>query len=195
VGPQLLATTREGLKGGIRWKLDRERGLASPETPSDNLKQFTVPVRPMLGCVAIAPSPGSPPISTRDSGGIGGNMDFNEIVEGTTVYFRIAQPGALLYVGDGHALQGDGELTGNALETSMEVEFTVDVLPGRPSITTRVESPSHRMAIGLGGSLDEALREATFGLVQWLQQDYKLNGSEIAQILGTAVEYRISEIA
>jgi acetamidase/formamidase len=195
LGPQLHTLTTKDQKGAIRWKLDRERGLASPETPSENLKNFTVPVRPMLGCIAIAPSSGSPAVSTRDSGGIGGNMDFNEIVEGTTVYFRIAQPGALLYIGDGHAVQGDGELTGNALETSMEVEFTVDVLPGRSSITPRVESPTHRMAIGLAGSLDEALREATFGLVQWLQQDYKLNGSEVAQILGTAVEYRIAEIA
>ena len=58
-------------------------------------------------------------------------MDFNEIVEGATVYLPVSVPGALLYVGDGHALQGDGELNGNALETSMDVEFTVDVIPGK----------------------------------------------------------------
>src|SRR5206468_6911073 len=61
-----------------------------------------------------------------------GNMDFNEIVEGATVYLPASVPGALLYVGDGHAIQGDGELNGNALETSMDVEFTVDEI-GRAS--------------------------------------------------------------
>ena len=68
-------------------------------------------------------------ISTRDSGDHGGNMDYNQIQEGTTVYLPVFHPGALLFVGDGHAAQGDGELTGDALETSMDIEFQVDVLP------------------------------------------------------------------
>lgn len=67
---------------------------------------------------------------TGDSGRWGGNMDFNEIVEGATVYLPVNVPGALLYVGDGHAAQGDGELNGKALETSMDVEFSVDVISG-----------------------------------------------------------------
>jgi len=75
-----------------------------------------------------------------DSGRYGGNMDFNEIVEGATVYLPVSVPGALLYVGDGHALQGDGELNGNALETSMDVEFTVDVIPGKRVPGPRVGS-------------------------------------------------------
>ena len=82
-------------------------------------------------------------------------MDFNEIVEGVTVCLPIAQPGALLYVGDGHAVQGDGELNGDALETSMEVEFTVNVLREKSISTPRVESPTHIMAVGLAGSLDD----------------------------------------
>jgi amidase len=111
-----------------------------PEQPPAHLNNFTVPVRPMLGCVAVAPGFGSAPPSTGDSGRFGGNMDFNEIVEGTTVYLPVAQPGALLYVGDGHAAQGDGELNGNALETSMDVEFTVDVISSK-SPSPRASSP------------------------------------------------------
>ena len=118
---------KDGFKD-VRWHLDRERGLATPEKPSEHLTNFTVPTRPMLGCVAVAPGFGSAPPPSGDSGRFGGNMDFNEIVEGTTVYLPVVQPGALLYVGDGHAVQGDGELNGNALETSMDVEFTVDVI-------------------------------------------------------------------
>jgi amidase len=85
----------------------------------------------MLGCVAVAPDSTQAPPGTGDSGRWGGNMDFNEIVEGATVYLPVNVPGAFLYVGDGHATQGDGELNGNALETSMDVEFTVDVIAGK----------------------------------------------------------------
>jgi amidase len=192
--PDLAVKMKDGFKT-VRWRLDRERGLASPEHPTEHLRTFAVPVRPMLGCVAVAPGFGAAPPPTGDSGRYGGNMDFNEIVEGATVYLPVAQPGALLYVGDGHAVQGDGELNGNALETSMDVEFTVDVIPNKPLNTPRVESPTHIMAVGLGGSLEAATRASTAGLADWLEQDYHLTPAEIAIVLGSAVEYTISEIA
>ena len=122
-------------------------------------------------------------------------MDFNEIIEGVTVYLPVSHPGALLFVGDGHAAQGDGELNGDALETSMEVEFTVDLIPSKALTTPRVESPTHIMTVGLGGSLEDALRAATAGLGQWLEQDYNLTPSEIAIVLGSSVEYSINEVA
>src|SRR5436305_1259668 len=151
--------------------------------------------RPMLGCVAVAPNVAQAPPGSGDSGRYGGNMDFNEIVEGATVYLPVSVPGALLYVGDGHALQGDGELNGNALETSMDVEFTVDVIPNKSLTTPRVESPTHIMTVGLGGTLEDALRAATASLGQWLEQDYRLTPSEIAIVLGSSVEYNIAEVA
>jgi len=106
----------------------------------------------------------------------------------------VEQPGALLYLGDGHAAQGDGELTEFGLETSMEVEFTVSILPGKSFATPRIESPSHLIAVGQAGSLDDAFRAATSGLTQWLEQDYGLSLSEIAQILGSAAEFRIATV-
>jgi amidase len=190
----LAVKMKDGFKN-VRWRLDRQRGVAMLETPTEHLKDFTVPVRPMLGCVAVAPGFGSAPPPAGDSGRFGGNMDFNEIVEGATVYLPVMQPGALLYVGDGHAVQGDGELNGNALETSMDVEFTVDVISATPLTTPRVESPTHIMAVGLGGTLEDALRSATAGLAQWLEQDYHLTPSELAMVLGSSVEYSISEVA
>ncbi len=122
-------------------------------------------------------------------------MDFNEIVEGATVYLPVSVPGALLYVGDGHAAQGDGELTGNALETSMDVEFTVDVISAKHIPGPRVESATHIMAMGLSGSLDDAFRNAPANMADWLANDYKLTPSEVAQVLGSAAEYKISEVA
>ena len=99
------------------------------------------------------------------------------------------------YLGNGHAAQGDGELNGNALETSMDVELTVDVIPGKRTSSPRVESATHIMAMGLGGSLEEALRDATSNMADWLNEDYKLTPSEVAQVLGSAAEYKISEVA
>lgn len=149
----------------------------------------------MLGCIAAAPGPGGAPPPTGDSGNWGGNMDFNEITEGATVYLPVSNPGALLYLGDAHALQGDGELNGNALETSMDVEFTVDIIPNKRVPAVRVESPTHIIATGYSGSLDDAFKDATNNMAHWLADDYKLTPSEIAQVLGTAAEYRVSEVA
>jgi amidase len=179
----------------IRWHLDTAKGVAYPEKPGEHLAHYTVPLRPMLGCIAVAPGPAQAAPGTGDSGDWGGNMDFNEIVEGATVYLPVRNPGALLYVGDGHALQGDGELNGNALETSMDVEFTVDVIPGKRIPSVRVESPTHMISMGLYGSLDNAFRSATANMAEWLTEDYKLTPSEIAQVIGTAAEYKVSEVA
>src|SRR4029077_7971025 len=163
--------------------------------PSNRLANFTVPLRPMLGCIAVAPGPSSAPPSTGDSGSWGGNMDFNEIIEGSTIFLPVSNPGALLYVGDGHALQGDGELNGNALETSMDVEFSVDVIQGKRVPSVRVETPSAIIAMGLDGSLDGAFKDATSSMARWLDEDYRLTPSEIAQVLGSSSEYKVSEVA
>src|SRR5207249_4087572 len=121
--------------------------------------------------------------------------DFNEVGEGATVYLPVNQPGALLYVGDGHALQGDGELNGNALETSMDVEFTVELVKDKRIGEPRVETADYLMAMGLAGSLDDAFRLATGAMTTWLMDDYSLTPSEAAQVMGTVVEYNISEVA
>jgi amidase len=190
----LAVKMKDGGKN-VRWHLDSQRGVAIPEKPAEHLMHYSVPLKPMMGCVAVAPGLANAAPGTGDSGRWGGNMDFNEIIEGSTVYLPVRVPGALLYVGDGHAAQGDGELTGNALETSMDVEFTVDVIRGKRIRGPRVESATHIMAMGLGGSLDDAFREATSSMAEWLTDDYKLTPSEVAQVLGSAAEYKVSEVA
>jgi amidase len=179
----------------VKWHIDTARGVATVDPPSDHLKDYAVPLRPMLGCIATAPTPSSAAPGTGDSGGYGGNMDLNEIVEGATVYLPVRAPGALLYVGDGHAAQGDGELNGNALETSMDVEFTVEVMQGKGLRSPRIESPTHFMAEGLAGSIDDAFREATVNMANWLTDKYGLTPSEVAEVLGTSAEYHVNEVA
>ncbi|HTC42959.1 MAG TPA: acetamidase/formamidase family protein [Candidatus Acidoferrales bacterium] len=194
VDSDLAVKMKDGGKT-IRWHLDTEHGVATPEKPAEHLTHYFIPLKPMLGCIAVAPGLTHAPPPTGDSGNWGGNVDFNEIVEGAMVYLPVGVPGALLYVGDGHAVQGDGELNGNALETSMDVTFTVDVIPGKRIPGIRVESPTHVMAMGLGGSLEDALRAATSNMAELLATDYKLTPSEVAQVLGTTSEYKVSELA
>jgi len=179
----------------VRWKLDLDKGLATLEKPGEHTKGFSVPVRPMLGCIATAPQPASETPRTGDSGSYGGNMDFNDVGEGATVYLPVRVPGALLYLGDAHAVQGDGELNGNALETSMDVEFEVELVPGRSVPGPRVVTDTHIIAMGLDGSIDEALKAATWNMSRWLKDEYKLTPSEIAEVLGPSAELHISEAA
>jgi amidase len=179
----------------IRWHLDLANGTASPETPSEHLAHFSVPLKPMLGCIATAVNLSQAAPGTGDAGFFGGNMDFNEIGEGATVYLRVSNPGALLYFGDAHAVQGDGEINGNALETSMDVDLTVDVIPNKQIGDPRVETSDFMITMGLDGSLDDAFKEATSDMAAWMAEDYKLSPSEIAQVIGVAAEYKVSEVA
>lgn len=179
----------------VRWILDRQANRARPDGATGALAHYSVPLKPMLGGLAVAPGFGMPALSTGDTGRNGGNMDFNEVVAGNTVYLPVQQPGALLYFGDAHALQGDGETSQYALETSMDVTVTVDLIKGRSVSMPRVESPDEIMVLGQAGSLDEALKAASGGMVQWLQQDYGLTLSQAAQVLGTAMRYSVPNLA
>jgi amidase len=196
--PDYFRRIKEGSDFNARWRLDRERGLAMLEQPTSALATYTVPLRPMLGCVGVAP-PAGQVIDARESGAFGGNMDFNEIREGVTLYLPVFQRGALLFLGDGHAVQGDGELTGDALETSMNIEFSVDVFPSNSTFRRRIGSPraendEYLMAIGISGDLSDALRAATTDFARWLERDYGLNGPEVAAVLGTSMRYQVAEL-
>jgi len=161
--------------------------------PPEHLKNFRVKLQPMLGCVAVAP-PDKQTFQAGWLGSWGGNMDYNGLREGTTVYLPVYQPGAWLFVGDGHAAQGDGELTGDALETSMDIEFTVNLISGQNIDGPRAENDESIMAMGIAGSLPDALRQATTALARWIEHDYKLTANETAIVLGSSIRYDIAEI-
>ncbi len=133
------------------WTLDREHGVARPAKPSEHMKGYTVPLKPMLGCIGVAP-PQQQSFRSGHLGPWGGNMDYREFGEGVTLYFGVNHPGALLFLGDGHAAQGAGELTGDALETSMEFSFSVDLIKGKGMNMPRAENAEYRMASGIANS-------------------------------------------
>ena len=176
------------------WKLDRNRGVAVLTKPTERLRSFEVKLAPMLGCIGVAPR-GDESFRSGRLGSFGGNMDYNRLQEGATLYLPVFHPGALLFVGDGHAAQGDGELTGNALETSMDVEFTVDLQEGPKGFgQPHAENAESIMVMGIENSFEDALRSATTGMSQWLESTYGLNAAEIAMVLGSSMRYDIAEI-
>jgi len=193
--------TRDYLKGstfepgtGVWWKLDRAAGVASLENPSEHLKNFRVPLRPMVGCLGVAPA-GRMKFRPDWLGAWGGNMDYNELGEGATVYFPVFHPGALVFIGDAHAAQGDGEVLSTGLETSLDVEFKVQVIKGRQPRMPRAENREYIMAMGIDDSMPNALQHATSSLANWLESDYHLNSTESAFVLGSAVEYDVAAVA
>lgn len=175
------------------WKLDREAGIAMLAKPSEHLKDYKVKLQPMLGCVAVAP-PDKQTFRSGWLGSYGGNMDYNALREGVTLYLPVYQEGALLFVGDGHAAQGDGELTGDALETSMDVEFTVNLVRNQSTGGPRAENDEYLMAMGIANSLPDAVRQATTQLARWLERDYHLTANESAIVLGSSIRYDVAEL-
>src|SRR5947209_15789457 len=121
-------------------------------------------------------------------------MDSNGLREGVTLSLPVYQEGALLFVADGHAAEGDGELNGDALETSMDVEFTVDLVRGKATQAPRFEDDDYLMASGIAGSLQDALQQATTQLARWLERDYKLSPNESNVVLGTSIRYDIAGV-
>jgi acetamidase/formamidase len=109
------------------WDIDREAGAVRLQAPAEGLETLSAPLQPMTGCFGVAPA-GRQALSTATSAQNGGNMDYRLFGPGTTAWFPVSVPGALFYLGDGHASQGDGEIVGTGVETSFEMEVTFRVL-------------------------------------------------------------------
>ena len=121
-------------------------------------------------------------------------MDFNEVVEGVTMYFPVFEPGALFMLGDGHAAQGDGEIDGAAIETSFDVTFTVDLIKGKKINWPRLENDEVIMSIGSTRPLMDALRIACADMVNWLVEDHGYDKFEALQLLGQAARIEIANV-
>lgn len=181
----------------VKWTLDKTGGYAYPQTTHEHLGNFRVPLAPFMGCVGVAaPIKEKEPL-TYFAGQFGGNMDFYKIRQGTTIYLPVFHEGAFLYIGDAHALQGDGEITGDALETSMDFSLVAKVIKsGEHKINfPRMEDDEHIMAMATAETMEEAVKLATRGLLEWVQKDYSLALNEATQVLGTSIEYRIPTLA
>ncbi len=175
------------------WVLDRERGVARPQALTERLAGLELPLNPMIGSIGVAPM-FNQALMAGDVAFHGSNMDYDRVREGATLYFPVWTAGALLSLGDGHALQGDGEISGQGLETSLDVEVTVDLIKGDSMQQVWLEDADYVMVTGIENGLDASLQRATTGMSQWLKKRHGLNDSEIALLLSSSIEYDIAEI-
>jgi amidase len=164
--------------------------VTSPET---GLGPVTLRVDPMLGCFGVAPDRGQA-ISTATAGPYGGNMDYRGFRAGVTVLLPVFVPGALFFLGDGHALQGDGEIVGSGLEISMDVEFSVSLRKQAGIRWPRGEASGHIFTVGNARPLDQALQHATSEMMRWLVNDMGMDPLGTQIMLGQCVEYDVGNV-
>lgn len=179
-----------------RWNLDTIAGFASLASAEGALRDLRVPLHPFLGCVGVAAEGGKTPDGGA-CGNYGGNTDFLLNKTGATMYLPVYHPGALLYFGDGHAVQGDGELNGDALETSMQFSFSTRIVrkDSLPLTKPVMEDSQYWMFFGIESTLDKSLQAATEAMVLWLEHTYRLTRQQASQVVGPAIQYRIPKTA
>ena len=176
------------------WDLDLERGVCKLRPARPGLESLNeLKLDPMLGCFGVAPARGQA-ISCSTSGQHGGNMDYRGFRQGVTVYFPVWVAGALFHVGDGHAIQGDGEIVGTGIEISFDVQFTVELLKGKQSHWPRAANETEIMAVGNARPLDQCVQHATTELMRWLEQDYGLDYRASSILFGQLIRYDLGNI-
>jgi acetamidase/formamidase len=175
------------------WRLDRGRMVGILDLPNSASKRIEVPLRPMLGRVAVAPA-GEEAWAGLWPGDFGGTLDASDVGEGATVYLPVFHPGALFYFGDFHALQGDGEIAGSGLESTADVTFQFDVIKARRIRWPRIESDDYIMVAGSARPLIDALRIAYVELIEWLVSDYGFEKMEAYQIASQAGVVRVANV-
>jgi len=180
-------------RGRYVWRLDRQAMTGTVELPTSASKTATIPLSPMLGRVATAPE-GEEAFDGIWPGDFGGNMDAADVREGTTVYLPVFHPGALFYFGDGHAAQGDGEVCGSGLETSMDVAFRFGLRKGKKIAWPRFEDREHIMVAGSARPLSDALRIAFVELVEWLVAEHGFSKPDAYQLVSQVAVVRVANM-
>lgn len=175
------------------WKIDRERLAATLDLPKSRMKRIEVSLIPMLGRLATAPS-GDQAITGGTPGEWGGNMDSSDAREGVTIYLPIFHNGAYFYFGDGHALQGDGELTGMGIETAMDVTFEFNLIKNKKIAWPRYENEEYIMVAGSVRPLLDAFRIAHVEMIRWLEAEYGFDRWEALEVFSHVGVARIANV-
>jgi acetamidase/formamidase len=161
-------------------------------TFSDDLDIAAIPYEPFYG--TIGTSPEIEAISSLAPGFHGGNMDAADVCPGNTIHLPVHVPGALLYVGDGHAAQGDAEVCGVATEIPTRGTLTVGLIKGQAIATPRIESDEFIMAVGSARPMEDAARIAFYELVIWLESDYGIDRLTAYQLCSQVARVRIANM-
>jgi amidase len=192
VDPASIAARADREPRRANWIIDKAKGTARLDMP-DVTPAIELALRPMLGCLGVAPAR-KEVVATSTPGAFGGNMDYAGLTAGVKVMLPVSEPGALLFVGDGHARQGEGEVVGTGIEVSMDVEFTVDLVKKKTIGWPRLENDTYIMVLGSERPLLQALQHATTEMHRWLVADYNYSERGASLLMGQALEYEIANV-
>lgn len=192
-GTHTTATLQEPLEERVwRYEVDASAGTVRYSARNSD---FTVelPMDPMHGTVGVAPAAGESRVTiTADA--YGGNMDTPELRPGTTAYFGVNVDGALFAIGDGHCRQGQGEVTGAAVEAAMHTVVAVDLIKGVGTPWPRLETDEHVMSVGLARPLEDAFRISQQDLVGWASELTGLDTLDAYQLVAQAGDAPVGNV-
>jgi acetamidase/formamidase len=186
-------TRRLGLAGGppswLLWDLDPDAGMGTAGNG------FARSLAPFLGVMGVAPAEPGEHSTVPPRAASGGNIDCKELVAGATLYLPVTVPGALLYLGDGHAAQGDGEVGGTAIECPMTTEAVIDLVLDRPLDMIHAEAPAGRITFGFSSDLNVAMGDALDAMISWMQVLSGFGRAHVLALASTSVDLRITQVA
>jgi acetamidase/formamidase len=183
---------RLGLGAGppawLLWQIDADAKVAT-----DN-HGHQVTIAPFHGVTGVAwDEPGEhSTIPPRTVGG--GNIDCKELIAGSVLYLPVTVPDALLSIGDGHAAQGDGEVSGTAIECGMTTEVRLDVLASRPVSGVHAETPAGWITFGFSPDLNTAMYDALDAMLSWTEPVYGLGRAETLALLSPVLNLRVTQV-
>ena len=176
------------VRGSTLIRMDRQR-MTAEIAPG-----IVVPLRPFWGSMGVAPMPSLGRVSSNPPSRHAGNLDNKELVAGTTLYVPVFVKGALLEIGDGHAVQGDGEVDQTALETNLRGRVQLVVRKDMRLDWPRIETPTHWITMGTDTSLVVATKTAVTEMVKMLQQMKGLTQTQAYQVASMAADLHITEL-
>lgn len=179
----------DGPSAWLLWSIDAQSGTAA------NQHGVSVPLAPFLGVVGVSPVEPGEHSTVPPRTATAGNIDCRELTAGSTLYIPVAVEGALLFLGDGHAAQGDGEVGGTAIECGMTTELQVSLVEQAPVTTVHAVTPTSRITFGFSSDLNEAMGDALDAMLQWLQGLLSVNKAAALAIASATVDMRVTQVA
>lgn len=177
----------------VDWMIDSVRQVAQPVGSSLVANRLEVPLDPMIGCFGVAPDRRQS-LSAVTAGRYGGNMDYRAYRAGSTAYFPVFEPGALFFLGDVHAAQSDGEITGNGIEVSAEVRVRLRIVKLADCRWPRGEDDQSIWTIGNARPLLQATQHATSEMLRWLIGDFGMNAVDAHLLLSQSARYDVGNV-
>lgn len=175
------------------WILDREAGVGKLNLKNSKVPNVEIKLHPFIGTMGTAPQFGQELMSLTPAEH-GGNMDIPEVTEDATLYLPVFAKGAFLLFGDVHAAQGDGEVSGAALETTAELHLTINTIKNKTIKWPRVENKEFLMTVGSSGTTENALRIAFIEMVELMIEEFGFDQWEAMEVLSQTCKIQIANV-